>query len=122
VDDEEDDGLSLRRFESGSAKPPQIIDEGSSSSDEDEPKPPQMVDDGGSSSDEDEPQSPPPLSEEELKMIAGGAWDAELAGLYQHVANCPCQGNNAPAVNKMWELPQKAGHEGPRRAVIEVAA
>jgi len=106
-DEDEDEGLSLRRFESGSARPPQMID-----------------DDESSSSDEDEPKSPPPLSEEELKMITGRAGDAELSGAYQHISNCPCHGQHheAPRASNVWEIPQKAGHNGPRLALVQVTA
>ncbi len=105
-EEEEETGLSLQRFASGSAKPPRMVDDDSSSS----------------SDDEDEPKSPPPLSDEELKTITGGSGDEELADLYEHVAGCPCHGEKAPAVTQVWEIPHKLGHEGPRRALVQVAA
>jgi len=106
-EEDEDGGLSLRRFESGSARPPKMID-----------------DDDSSSSDEDEPKSPPPLSEEEVKMITEGAGDVELSGAYQHISNCPCHGQHheAPQASNVWEVPRKAGHHGPRLALVQVAA
>jgi len=105
-DDEEEGGLSLRRFASATAKPPQ------------------MIDDDSSSSDEDEPRSPPPMTEEELKLITGGVSDAEMKASYNHVRGCPCHGhhNDAPEVENVWEVPQKAGYTGPRVAVVQVTA
>jgi hypothetical protein len=98
-DEEIDDGLSLRRFESASGKQPRLIDE----------------EDGLD-------HSPYMPSEAELKMITDGTSSDELADLYQHVAGCPCHGRDAPTISKVWELPQKAGFHGPRVAVVEVAA
>jgi hypothetical protein len=106
VDDEEDEDLSLQRFESGSARPPQMVDDNSSSDEEEE----------------NEPKSPPPLSEEELNSIMGGPGDEKLAGLYQHIAGCPCHGEQPPGATNVWEIPQKPGEEGVRRAVVQVAA
>jgi len=102
-DDEEDSGLSLQRFESGAARPPRMIDDDSSSDEE-----------------ENEPKSPPPLSDEELTLLTGGPGDKDLASAYQHIAGCPCHGEQPPVVTQMWEIPQKLGEEGPRRAVVRV--
>jgi hypothetical protein len=107
IEEGEDDGLSLRRFDSGAAREPQ------------------MVDDEGSSSEEDEPKSPPPMpSEGELRLITGGPEDSELEQAYQHVAKCPCHGKheNAPQAEHIWEIPQKAGEQGARYAVVAVEA
>ena len=105
VEDEEDDSaLSLTRFESGSARPPQMIDD-------------------SSSSDEDEPPSPPPLTDEELKTLTGGEGDAQLAQSYNRIRGCPCHGQvDAPKVEKVWEVPQQAGHQDGRIVVVQIAA
>lgn len=102
-DDEEDEGLSLQRFESGAAQPPRLIN-----------------DEEGSDEDEDEPRSPPPLTDEELAALTGGAGDDELAGIYHHIAECPCHGEKPPAAGKVWGIPRKPGEEGGRRAVVQV--
>jgi hypothetical protein len=105
VDDEEDDDLSLQRFESGSARQPQMIDD----------------DDG--SDEEEELKSPPPMpSEDELRMITGGEDDDELAEAYEHVADCPCHGQKGPPASHVWEIPQKPGQHGQRYAVVAVGA
>jgi hypothetical protein len=104
VDDEEGDDLSLQRFESGSARQPQMID-----------------DDG--SDEEEELKSPPPIpSEDELRMITGGEDDEELVEAYGHVAGCPCHGQKGPHADHVWEIPQKPGQQGPRYAVVAVEA
>ena len=104
VDDEEGDDLSLQRFDSGSARQPQMID-----------------DDG--SDEEEELKSPPPMpSEDELRMITGGEDDEELAEAYGHVADCPCHGQNGPHASHVWEIPQKPGQQGQRYAVVAVEA
>ena len=104
-DEEDEDGAGLQRFESAAAQPPR------------------MIDDEGSDQEDDEPKSPPQLpSDEELKMITEGEASEELAQLYQKVAGCPCHGKKGPAAEKVWEIPQKPGMQGPRLAVIEVAA
>jgi hypothetical protein len=104
-DDEGDDDLSLRRFQSGAAREPQ----------------PQMIDDDSSSSEEEELESPPPMpSEDELRMITGGEDDGELADMYQHVAECPCHGQKGPHASSLWKIPQKPGQEGGRYAVVAV--
>lgn len=103
-DDEEDEELSLQRFESGSARQPR------------------MIDDEGSD-EEEELKSPPPMpSEDELRMITGSEDDEELAEAYSHVADCPCHGHKGPQASHVWEIPQKAGQEGPRYAVVAVEA
>lgn len=103
-EDEDDDGAGLQRFESATAQPPR------------------MMADEGSDEDEDEPQSPPGFTEEELKVITEGEANEELADLYEKVAGCPCHGVKGPSAGKVWEVPQKPGMQGPRLAVIEVAA
>lgn len=111
VDDEEDEegkGLSLRRFKSAAAQPPRLIDD-----QDDDP------------SDEDEPVSPPSMPTElELQSITTGPESEELAHLYQNVKRCPCHGHqeDAPTVEKAWEVPQKVGHQGKRIAVVQVMA
>ncbi|KAG0645534.1 hypothetical protein D0Z07_8518 [Hyphodiscus hymeniophilus] len=106
-DDEEDEGLGLQRFESGSARRPQ------------------MVDDDGEDEDEEEIKTPPPIpSEEELRMITGGEDDEELREAYTGVAACPCHGKHkeSPKTQKIWDIPQKPGETGPRYAVVSVEA
>lgn len=104
-EDEVEEDAGLQRFESAAAQPPR------------------MIDDEGSDEEEDEPKSPPQTpSEEELKIIMEGEANEELAGLYQKIAGCPCHGTKGPAAEKVWEIPQKPGMQGPRLAVIEVAA
>jgi hypothetical protein len=108
-DDEEEedaDELSLRRFKPTTAQPPHMVD------DEDD-----------ESSDEDELASPPTIPTElELQSITAGPQSEELADLYQTVKSCPCHGHreDAPTVVKVWEVPQKPGHEGKRVAVVQL--
>jgi hypothetical protein len=105
-DDEEDEGLGLQRFESGSARQPQMID-----------------DEGSGSDEEEEIKTPPPMpSEDELRMITGGEDDEELVEAYTHVNGCPCHGAKGPNAERVWEIPQKPGQEGPRYAVVAVEA
>lgn len=104
VDDEDDEGLSLQRFESGSARQPQ------------------MVDDDGEDEDEEELKTPPPMTEDELRMITGSEGDEELTEAYGHVAGCPCHGEHGPKASNVWQVPQKPGEHGPRYAVVAVNA
>ncbi|CAG8958789.1 hypothetical protein HYFRA_00011740 [Hymenoscyphus fraxineus] len=109
-DDEEKggNGLSLRRFESASARPPQMIDDREGDSDED-----------------DEPVSPPQIpSDLDLQSLTTGPENEELAGLYGHVKGCPCHGQHqdAPDITKAWEVPMKLGQKGKRIAVVQVEA
>jgi len=107
-EDEEDGDLSLRRFESATAQPPRIIQD--ESSDED---------------DGIEPVSPPTLpTEMELQTITEGPTSEGLTDLYHHVKGCPCSAEheNAPGISRAWEIPQKAGYEGNRIAIVEVAS
>lgn len=102
-DDEDDEGLSLQRYESGSARQPQMIDDESDSDEEDELK------------------SPPPIpNEEELRMITGSEGDEELEQAYEHVAGCPCHGQEGPHASHIWEIPQKPGQHGGRYAVVAI--
>ncbi|KAE8452642.1 hypothetical protein EG329_013901 [Mollisiaceae sp. DMI_Dod_QoI] len=104
----EDEGLSLQRFESATAKPPRMI-----------------ADEDGSDEDEDEPKSPPSIpSDVELAEITKGAENEDLTDLYEHVHHCPCHGkkDNAPVVAKAWDIPQKESHQGKRLAVVQVVA
>jgi hypothetical protein len=102
-DDEDDEGLGLQRFESGSARQPQ------------------MIDDEGDSDEEEELKSPPPIpNEDELRMITGSEGDEELEEAYEHVAGCPCHGQKGPHASHVWEIPQKPGQHGGRYAVVAV--
>ena len=103
-EDENEDGAGLQRFESAAAQPPR------------------MIEDEGSDEEEDEPASPPGFTDDELKTITEGEANEELAELYEKVAGCPCHGVKGPAAGKVWEVPHKPGVQGPRMAVIQVAA
>ena len=103
-EEEDEDGAGLQRFESAAAQPPR------------------MIEDEGSDEEDDEPVSPPAFTEDELKTITEGEANEELADLYEKVAGCPCHGVKGPSAGKVWEVPQKPGIQGPRLAVIEVAA
>lgn len=100
VDDEDDhDGaLSLQRFPSATAKPPG------------------MVADGGYE-DANEPVTP---TDEDLRGVMEGECNEELTKAYQHIAGCPCHGQQAPIASQVWEMPQKEGHG--RMAVMQVVA
>lgn len=112
-DDDSDDGiyddydneetLGLQRFGSAAAQPPRLVDD---------------------DSDDDDVAEPSSPTEEELRMITGGEANAELLEKYSHVAGCPCHGllDKDTKAERMWELPQKPGHVGPRMAIVEVAA
>ena len=62
------------------------------------------------------------MSDDELRMITGSEGDEQLAEAYGHVANCPCHGEHksSPKANKLWDVPQKPGENGPRYAIIAV--
>lgn len=106
-DDEfEEEGLSLQRFESATAKAPRMVkDEGD---DEDEgdlgPKSPEML-----------------PSEGDLRIITGQEGDQELGEAYSRVSGCPCHGKNGPHVEKVWEIPGQMGEKGGRMAVVQIA-
>jgi hypothetical protein len=103
VDDEDEDGLGLQRFESGSARRPQ------------------MIQDDGEDEEEEEVKTPPPIpSEDELRLITESEGDEELTEAYEHIAGCPCHGHKGPRASKVWEIPQKQGESGPRYAVVAV--
>lgn len=105
-ENEDEGGPGLQRFESAAAQPPRMIeDEGSDEEEE-----------------EDVPTSPPGFTVDELKTITEGEVNEELAELYEKVAGCPCHGVKGPAAEHVWEVPQKPGVQGPRMAVIQVAA
>lgn len=83
--------------------------------------PPRMIDDHGSD-EEDEPPSPPSTpSKDELKVLTKSEANEGLADMYHRVAGCPCHGREAPAAEKVWEVPQTLEKEGPRLAVMQVA-
>lgn len=106
-EEEEEEGeedLRLERFGSAAGLPPRM-----------------MPDDG--SDEEDEPPSPPGTpSKQELKVLTEGDGNEGLADMYQKVAGCPCHGHEAPAAEKVWDIPQKMEKEGPRLAVVQVAS
>ncbi|KAF2439807.1 hypothetical protein P171DRAFT_112462 [Karstenula rhodostoma CBS 690.94] len=110
--DDDQDELSLMRFPSGSAKPPQ--------------EPPDLVPSEEGSSDEDDPPSPELPSEELLRDIMKGDGDENLRSAYAGVKKCHCHGHHedAPKIQRMWEIPAKEGEQradGVRIAVAEVA-
>lgn len=109
IDDEEDEGLSLQRFESGSARQPQ------------------MIEDDGEDEGEEELKTPPPMpGEDELRIITGGEGDEKLVESYERLAGCPCHGHKGPHATQAWELPQKPDEQGMqhgvRYAVVAVEA
>lgn len=106
-DGEAGDDLGLQRFPSGSARPPQ--------------PPPDLVPDEEADDDDDdeEPISPEEPDQETLEKILQTEGSADLANLYDGVRKCPCHKHqDAPAFEKMWELPTKK--EGVTRAVAQV--
>ncbi|CZR68045.1 uncharacterized protein PAC_17944 [Phialocephala subalpina] len=110
IDEDDEGGLSLRRFESASAKPPRMIQD-FDGADEDE--------------DADEPKSPPPVPPQaELEAITEGPDDGDLVDLYESVKRCPChgEGHNSPDVVKAWDIPRKGENHTKRMAVVQVAA
>ncbi|KAL5374943.1 hypothetical protein DPSP01_011527 [Paraphaeosphaeria sporulosa] len=111
--DDDQDELSLMRFPSGSAKPPQ--------------EPPDLVPSEEDSSDEEGPPSPELPSEDMLRDIMKGDGDEGLMNAYAGVKKCPCHGHHedAPKIQRMWEIPTREGEQradGVRMAVAEVAA
>jgi hypothetical protein len=101
-EEEEEEDLRLERFGSAAGLPPR------------------MIDDEGSD-EEDEPPSPPGTpSKQELKVLTEGDANPGLTDMYQRVAGCPCHGHEAPAAEKVWDIPQTMEKEGPRLAVVQV--
>jgi hypothetical protein len=113
--DDEQDELSLVRFPSGSAKPPPQ-------------EPPELVpSEEEDTSDEEGPPSPELPSEDVLRNLMKGDGDESLMSAYAGVKKCPCHGlhEDAPKLQRMWEIPVKEGEQradGVRIAVAEVAA
>lgn len=103
-DDDADSGdeLSLRRFGSGAAKPPRLVDDDSDSEEEIEPVSPDQM-----------------PSDAELQRICAGPESKELKGLYGNVKDCPCHDQEAPGVERVWEWPRKVGEK--RIAVVQFA-
>lgn len=107
--EDEDEGLGLTRFPSGSARSPQ---------------PPPLDPSDDSSSDEDEellvtlPEPDPAV----LKSITKEKGDEELASVYNSIKNCRCHKGHAPSINNIWELPQEGNGEkgNMRTAVVEI--
>lgn len=113
VDDEDEEaGLSLERFPSGSARPPQ--------------PPPDLEPDDGQDDydDDDEPVSPEEPDAETLQRTVQGDGSELLATMYEGVRNCVCHGKtDAPRIERMWELPSKdgGGEDGVTRAVAQIS-
>lgn len=110
VNEQYQDGLSLRRFDSAASQPPRLVQSSSSSS--------------TSSEDENEPVSPPQLpTDVDVKELVQGEQDAELTDLYESVRRCRCHGQSdnvgGPPAG-VWDVPaEKTG--GKRLAVVAVA-
>ncbi|KAK4960479.1 hypothetical protein LTR10_003375 [Elasticomyces elasticus] len=107
MDDDEEEGLGLQRFPSGTARPPPEL----------------MPDD--EDDDDEEPNSPEEPSQEALEQAMKGEGSTELGGLYEGVRRCPCHGHTAaPKLGRMWELPGQessgTGKNGVKWAVAEV--
>lgn len=105
----EDDGLSLQRFGTNSARPPQMVDDDSASS--------------SSSSDEEEYDfdfSSIMPSHDEMRQVTAGPDDSDLKNLYHNVAKCPCHGKSGDDVEHVWKIPQKEGQ--PQLAIVQVTA
>ncbi|KAH8817404.1 hypothetical protein F5884DRAFT_779276 [Xylogone sp. PMI_703] len=112
-DEAEDDTLSLQRFNSGSARPPQMIEDNEDDDD---------LDSSSESSDESEYDfdfADIMPSKDELRVITSGPEDAHLKDLYHHVAKCPCHGKDGADAQHMWRVPQKEGQ--PQIAIMQVA-
>ena len=91
-DEDEEEGVPLERFPSASAVPPRGAQ-----------------------------GKGPEWSEEQLKSITAQHGNAELIDAYNHVAGCACQGQKAPAVENVWEVPPEMGGQmGGRMAVVQV--
>lgn len=118
-DDEAEDRLSLERFPSAAARPPQPPPEPILT------EPPELESDDGEYSDEDEPLSPEELSQEELERTIKGEGNELLSTEYEAVRKCACHGRtDAPSFDRMWELPSDRANakEGIMRAVARVSA
>lgn len=102
--DEEE--LGLTRFPPGSAR----------QSREPSPQHQHFSDDNSSSSDED--------YNFDLDFLRGVVTESDgdegLKSLYQDVQTCRCHKSDAPAVERMWELPSEGGQKGVRVAVAEI--
>jgi hypothetical protein len=112
IDDDEDTGLSLQRFPSGSARPPQ-------------PPPELEPDDGDDYDDDDEPVSPEEPDQATLEAAMKGEGDELMATMYNGIRKCSCHGkSDAPSLSRVWELPQSEEKKKPgvQWAVAEVAA
>ena len=109
-DDEDEDSAPLQRFPSASAVPPREITH--------------KEDKGiGDMDATGEQKKVPELSEEQLKRITRDHGNADLVDAYNHIAGCPCQGQKAPAVENVWEIPSGLdGQRGGRMAIVQVQA
>ena len=105
-DEEEDAGLSLQRFPSGSSRPPDMIPDDEEEEDED-----------------DEPVSPDEPDAVTLEKCVKAEPNESYASLYEAVRKCRCNGKpDAPSFDRMWDLPpdQQGNREGVTRAVARV--
>lgn len=106
-DEEEDTGLSLQRFPSGSSRPPDMIPD---DDDEDEAY--------------DEPVSPNEPDSETLEKCVKAEANESYASLYEAVRGCKCHDQpDAPSFDRMWDLPpdQQGHRKGVMRAVAHVS-
>jgi hypothetical protein len=107
-DDEDDGGLGLTRFPSGSARPPPLEPDDGDYADEDS----------------DEPVSPEEPDQASLEQAINGESNELLASYYNSTRKCSCHGKtNAESFDRVWELPAgKEDKPGVTRVVAEVRA
>ncbi|TKA47445.1 hypothetical protein B0A54_01816 [Friedmanniomyces endolithicus] len=116
-DEDEESGLGLTRFPSGSTRPQQH-------------PPPALEPDDGDEEDEDEDDeavSPEEPDQATLEAAMQGAGEERWGKAYEGVRKCGCHGQtDAPSLGRMWELPASGtgpsgeGKGGVTWAVAEV--
>jgi len=105
---ETEEGLSLRRFPSGSAQPPR----GS-------PAPQVDPSDGSSASSDIEDYNFDLSFLRDVVTKSDG--DEDLKSLYHDIQKCRCNTSDVPTVERVWELPSaEVGKKGVRVAVAEI--
>lgn len=109
LDEDEDDGLGLQRFPSGTARPPQ-------------PPPDLLPDEDDDDDYDDDPVSPEEPDQATLEKLLQTQGSTEMVNMYEGVRKCPCHRHkDAPAFEQMWTLPPSEGQkEGVTRAVAQV--
>ena len=108
-DQDQDAGLTLERFPSGSTHPPR-------------PPPDLMPDLYDDEDDLIEPVSPEEPDQATLEAALAGQADTNMANVYNGIKKCHCHHKqDAPAFENFWELPATEGQkEGVTRAVAQV--